>query len=122
MKTNKTLKIQLENILSDITPNVFLESAEDDSIYPYVVYNLKEASKNEDSEVYFLDVDIWDKNDTTVNVDDLASKLKKLNKLSYIDDNIQFSLYYDRTLNPKSESKEWKRYVVIFELRVLERS
>ena len=87
-----------------------------------MVYNLKEASNNEDSEVYFLDVDIWDKNDTTVNVDDLASKLKKLHKLSYIDENIQFSLYYDRTLNPKSESKEWKRYVVIFELRVLERS
>lgn len=122
MKMNKNLKIQLENILSDISPNVFLESAEDDSISPYMVYNLKEASKNEDSEIYFLDVDIWDKNDTTVNVDDLASKLKKLHKLSYIDENIQFSLYYDRTLNPKSESKEWKRYVVIFELHVLERS
>lgn len=122
MKMNKNLKIKIENILSQITPNVFLESAEDDSICPYMVYNLKEASKNEDSEVYFLDVDIWDKNDTTVNADDLASKLKKLHKLSYIDENIQFSLYYDRTLNPKSESKEWKRYVVIFELRVLERS
>lgn len=122
MKMNKNLKIKIENILSQITPNVFLESAEDDSIYPYMVYNLKEASNSEDTEVYFLDVDIWDKNDITVNVDDLASKLKKLNKLSYIDESIQFSLYYDRTLNPKSESKEWKRYVVIFELRVLERS
>ena len=118
---NKYLKIQLEHILSEITPNVFLEDAQDDSVYPYLVYSLTQAMHNENQIIYTLDVDVWDKSTTTVNVDDISSKLKKLDKTSYIDENVQFSLHFDRILNTKSESEQWQRYTVVFELRVIER-
>lgn len=117
----KYLKIEIEKILLEICKNVYLESADDDSPFPYLVYNIENAVNNRDIQSYFLDVDVWDKSQTTVNIDELERKLKKLDKTSYIDENIQFTMYYDRTINTKSEHIELKRYTVIFEIRAIER-
>ena len=117
----KYLKIEIEKILLEICKNVYLASAEDDSPFPYLVYNIENAVNNGDIHSYFLDVDVWDKSQTTVNIDELERKLKKLDKTSYIDENIQFTMYYDRTINTKSEHIELKRYTVMFEIRAIER-
>jgi len=117
----KFLKIQIEKILLEICKNVYLESADDDSPFPYLVYNIENAVNNGDIHSYFLDVDVWDKSQTTVNIDELERKLKKLDKTNYIDENIQFTMYYDRTINTKSEHIELKRYTVMFEIRAIER-
>nr|DAK86830.1 MAG TPA: Protein of unknown function (DUF3168) [Caudoviricetes sp.] len=117
----KYLKIEIEKILLEICKNVYLEIAEDDSPFPYLVYNIENAVNNGDIHSYFLDVDVWDKSQTTVNIDELERKLKKLDKTSYIDENIQFTMYYDRTINTKSEHIELKRYTVMFEIRAIER-
>lgn len=117
----KYLKIEIEKMLMEICPNVFLEDAEDDSIYPYLVYTLSTGTKINGQMVYFLDVDIWDKNETTENIDELEQKVKKLDGVTYIDENVQFTVYFDRLLNAKSEAKEWKRYTCTLEVRAIER-
>nr|DAY22807.1 MAG TPA: PORTAL PROTEIN, 15 PROTEIN, HEAD PROTEIN, VIRAL INFECTION, TAILED.2A [Caudoviricetes sp.] len=117
----KYLKIEIEKILLDICKNVYLESADDDSPLPYLVYSISNAVNNGDLHSYILDVDIWDKSETTRNIDDLEKKLKKIDKTTYIDENIQFTMYYDRTINTKSEHLELKRYTVMFEIRAIER-
>ena len=116
------LKAKIEEILLELCENVFLENAEDDCSFPYLVYDLKNGVHNQGQIFYFLDVDVWDKSETTETIDELSSKLKKLDKTSYIDENIQFTMHFDRLLNSKSEHKELKRYTMIFEVRAIERS
>lgn len=118
----KYLKAKIEEILLEICENVFLESAEDDSPFPYLVYSVGNGIQNQGKIVYVLDVDVWDKSETTETIDELSSKLKKLDKTSYIDENIQFTMHFDRILNTKSEHKELKRYTCIFQVRVIERT
>lgn len=117
----KYLKIEIEKLLAEICPNVFLETAEDDAETPYLVYSLSSGAHVEGQMRYLLDVDIWDRSETTEGIDELQQKLKALHKTTYIDGNIQFALYFDRLLNAKSEAKNWKRYTCIFEVRAVER-
>ena len=117
----KYLKIEIEKILLEICKNVYLESADNDSPFPYLVYSISNAVNNGDLHSYILDVDVWDKSENTVNIDELEKKLKKLVKATYIDENIQFTMYYDRTINTKSEHLELKRYTVMFGIRAIER-
>ena len=97
----KYLKIEIEKILLEICKNVYLESADNDSPFPYLVYSISNAVNNGDLHSYILDVDVWDKSQTT--------------------ENIQFTMYYNRTINTKSEHLELKRYTVMFEIRAIER-
>lgn len=118
----KHLKIQIENLLLELCDNVYLESADNDSPFSYLVYNLSDGVFREGQTIYYLDIDIWDKSETTINIDELAKKLKKLDKTTYIDKDVQFTMYFDRLLNAKSEHIELKRYTMIFEIRAIERS
>lgn len=118
----KHLKARIEEMLSTICDRVFLESAEDDSPFPYLVYFLENGTNYYGMMTYTLDIDVWDKAETTVNIDELSDKLKKLHQTTYIDDNIQFVLYFDRLINSKSEHKDLKRYTLMFEVRATERS
>lgn len=118
----KYLKIEIEKILLEICKNVYLENADNDSIFPYIVYTISNTINNGDIHSYFLDIDLWDKSETTINIDELAKKIKKLDKITYIDENIQFTMYYERIINTKSEHIELKRYTMIFEIRAIERS
>lgn len=116
------LKAKIEEIMMEICDNVFLEEAEDDSPFPYLVYSLRNGINNYSQMIYTLDADVWDKSETTEQIDQLTKELKKLDETAYIDENIQFAIYFDRLLNTKSEHKELKRYTLIFEVRAIERS
>ena len=117
----KYLKIEIEKILLEICKNVYLESADNDSPFPYIVYSISNAVNNGDLHSYILDVDVWDKSENTVNIDKLEKKLKKLDNTTDSDENIQCTMYSDRTINTKSEHLELKRYTVMFEIRAIER-
>lgn len=118
----KHFKIEMENLLKDITNNVYLEQADDINTYPYLVYSINQRRIQDKMSYFTLYIDIWDKSGDTQNVDELERKVRNLDKASYIDNKIQFNLHYDRTLNVGSEDKQFKRYTVIFEVHLLERS
>lgn len=119
----RDLKIQLSKQLKAVHPRVYFENAPDDAIYPYIVYSFGSSYTNRANEIYALDIDVWDKNQSSRAVDELLSKINKaLNMTSYIDDKIQYSLYYDRKLDTGSDDKTLKRKTIVFELRYAERS
>lgn len=118
----KYLKAKIEEMLLEKCENVFLEKAEDNSPFPYLVYSLSNGINNHSQMIYTLDIDVWDKAETTEGIDELSKVLKRLDETSYIDENVQFVMYFDRLLNTKSEHKELKRYTLIFEVRAIERS
>ena len=115
------LKKELVTLLKGVCPNVYFENAFDTSSTPYLVYDLTQGVEREGQMIWNLDIDVWDRNSSSLNVDDLCKKLRALDRTSHIDDKIQFSMHLDRIINTKSESKEWKRKTVIFELRYMER-
>lgn len=118
----RDLKIQITRLLKNICPRVYFENAPDTAVVPYLVYDFTQGNENQGQLILVLDVDVWDKNTSSANIDTLSKQLRRLHGSSYIDGDIQFALYFDRILNSKSESKEWKRNTVIFEVRMIERS
>ena len=114
----RELKKQLRNTLLSICPNVYaFEKAPADGPVPYLTYDLSQGTNIEDQIVWIVDIDIWDKNINEINVDDLVKKLKKLNRFNFINDKIQFSMHLDRIINTKSESLDWKRKTIVFNIR-----
>ena len=118
----RKLKVEIRNKLLTVCPNVFFESAPDTAPCPYIVYDLTQGLNIGDQTVINMDIDIWDKNKSTVNIDTILDNVKKLNRVNFINEDIQFSLHFDRFINTKSESLEWKRITAIFQVRYMERS
>lgn len=118
----RKLKVEIRNKLLTVCPNVFFESAPDTAPVPYIVYDITQGLNIGNQIAFNMDIDIWDKNKSTTNVDALYDNIKKLDRLSFINDDIQFSLHFDRFINTKSESLDWKRITAIFQIRYMERS
>ena len=118
----RELKKEIKKILEDVCPRVFFEEAAGDTPSPYLVYNFSQSVENEGQLLLQLDGDVGDRNSSSANVDALRKKLRALDRTSHIDDEMQLTIYHDRTLNTKSESKNWKRKTVIFNLKYMERS
>ncbi len=117
------LRTEIVKILEGACPRVFFENASDDSQTPYLVYDFAQSILIVPNQLAIvMDVDIWDKRDHSENVESIEKSLRNLDKTLYIDEHIQFSMHYDRTINTKSEDKNWKRKTVTFEVRVMERS
>ena len=102
---------------------VHFQSANDDTPFPYIIYNFSNAFDNEQQEVFVLDIDVWDNNGDSTPIETLASLLyKKLHYHDYIDDQIQFSIYRSNRI-PELDEKELglKRRKLIFQLRYFDR-
>lgn len=118
----QSLKKEIVKVLKVACPNVYFEHAPADSSTPYLVYDLAEGIGLNGFINVILDIDIWDKDQSSANVDSLAKALRKLDGFNYINQDIQFRMYFDRNLNSKSESQEWKRNTTMFTIKLLERS
>lgn len=116
------LRTQLNKTLKTIHPRVYFQTAPDTATFPYVVYDLPNSFSNEEQEIFNLDVDIWDNNTDTTELETLSSTIwKSLNKYRYIDENIQFSIYRMNRLSLKDDDVRIKRRKLIFQLRYYDR-
>lgn len=117
----KYLKIEIEKMLQEAHPNVYLSDAEYDSDTPYLVYHLTSGTHREGQISYFLDVDVWDKAETTEKIDEITTALKRLHRRTHNDEHIQFTIYFDRVLIAPSKDREWKHALISFEVRAIEK-
>ena len=77
-KTNDLKKL-IQTKLKTLATNVFFEIAEDNSLYPHVVFefnmiNLGDLSRQD----YMLNIHVWDKGKSTTTVDELCDKIEAL--------------------------------------------
>lgn len=102
---------------------VHFQRAKDDTPFPYITFNLPNSFTNGEQEVFVLDVDIWDDKDDTTTLENLSSTIwKGFNRLSHLDEDMQFSIYRDNRLPPlDDERNNYKRRKLIFELRYFDR-
>lgn len=117
----RKIKTTIRNILLEICENVYFDKAPDDVEGMYIVYRLYAPYNNQGIEVYTLDVDVLDRNQSSKNIDETVKKVKQtLDRIKYIDEELQFTLMYERTLFLNEDSH--KRQTVIFICRMIERS
>ena len=80
MRTNdlkKLIQTQLKTVQKDI--KVYHEVADDTAVYPHLVFQFRRIDLNDLSrQDYVLQVDVWDRNNSTQTVDNLADSVENL--------------------------------------------
>ncbi|OIJ12658.1 hypothetical protein BKP37_12710 [Anaerobacillus alkalilacustris] len=126
------LRETLQSLLKSIHPDiivgeesisrVYFQYSSSKAIFPYIVYDLPNSFTDEEQEIFNLDMDIYDNQSDSTNLEQLTNLFwKKLHYYSYIDDNIQFTIYRENRLPPFDEDKRLKRRKLIFQLRYYDR-
>lgn len=78
MRTND-LKRLIQTQLKTVTANVYYEVANNDAVYPHLVFSFRRIDLNDLSrQDYVLQVDVWDRSLKTQRVDDLADEVENL--------------------------------------------
>ena len=73
---NKLLKLILDTLKSK-HPRVYHENAPKNAEYPYIVFNINDGLKSHRDDL-ILTIDIWDRNDSSMVIEDLADTIDKL--------------------------------------------
>lgn len=77
-RTNDLRKL-IQEKLKTITTNVFYEQANDDVLYPHIVFDMKTIDLGDISrQDYILEVDVWDKSRSSFQVEELSDKVEDL--------------------------------------------
>ena len=77
-KTNDLKKL-IQTKLKTIATNAYYEIADENAMYPHVVYSFRTINLGDISrQDYILDVDVWDKGRSTTTVDELCDKIESL--------------------------------------------
>lgn len=77
MRTNDLRKL-VQSRLKSICSKVYYKVADEDAVYPHIVFNIKSVDLGDLSRHdYSIDIDIWDKDDP-YNAEELADKTEDL--------------------------------------------
>ena len=77
-RTNDLKKL-IQTKLKTLTSNVYYEEANDNAMFPHIVFSFHEIDLGDISrQDYILEVDIWDKSKSTYNVEELSDKVEDL--------------------------------------------
>ena len=77
-RTNDLKKL-IQTQLKTLTTNVFFENATDDKLYPHIVFNFRTIDLGDLwRQDYILEIDVWDKKNSTYDVDELSDKVEDL--------------------------------------------
>ena len=78
MRTND-LKLLVQTKLKTVTTKVYHEVADENAVYPHIVFNFRRIDLGDLSrQDYVLEVNVWDKGNSTQQVDNLADSVEKL--------------------------------------------
>ena len=122
MRTND-LKLLVQSKLKTVAANVYHEIANEKALYPHIVFSFRRLDLNDLSrQDYILEVDIWDKGDSSQRVDDLADTVENLLQAENLPQTNVLPTFYliDRN-NLPDENKEIKHRRIQFQIQNYER-
>ena len=102
---------------------MYHEIANEKALYPHIVFNFRRLDLNDLSrQDYILEVDIWDKGDSSQRVDDLADTVENLLQAENLPQTNVLPTFYliDRN-NLPDENKEIKHRRIQFQIQNYER-
>ena len=126
MRTND-LKRLVQNKLKTVTAKVYHELADDNAVYPHIVFNFRRIDLGDLSrQDYILEVDVWDKlsgtNKSTQTIDNLADSVEKLLQAENLPQDYILPTFYliDRQ-NVLDEDKQIRHRKIQFQVQNYER-
>lgn len=122
MRTND-LKYLVQSKLKTLTANVYYEIANEKKLYPHIVFNFRRIDLGDLwRQDYILEVDIWDKQDSSQRVDNLADQVENLLQAENLPQtNVLPTFYLIDRQNIPDEDKEIKHRRVQFQIQNYER-
>jgi hypothetical protein len=106
-------------------PRVFHENAPDDSIYPYLVYDLPNSNDDGSLEQFVLDVDGWDfpSNGDTTALETLMDNVDKQlhRKTVVINGTLSMTFYRENRLPLKDDDIRIRRRKYVYQVRTHEK-
>lgn len=113
----RELKKQIKSIVDPISELSF-EVYPDNAIFPHCVGELTVAYYKEGLFTINLDIDVWDRNTSTKNVDEISEQIMNaLDRLHFHDDVIEFTSWFTTLLNSGSDDKTLRRKTCVFEIQ-----
>lgn len=116
------LRSAIVNELKKVNSRVFYQHAGSSTAFPYIVYNfLPSRMVDEGTEVFLMDVDVWDNKTDTTTIETIAQQIwSKFNRFTYLDEVIYFSAYRDNRFPPlEDDDPSIRRRKMTFEIRYL---
>lgn len=122
MRTND-LKLLVQSKLKTVAANVYHEIANEKALYPHIVFEFRRIDLNDLwRQDYILEVDIWDKQDSSQRVDNLADQVENLLQAENLPQtNVLPTFYLINRQNIPDEDKEIKHRRVQFQIQNYER-
>lgn len=121
-KTNDLKKLIMTQ-LKTLTSNVYYEIAADNALYPHIVFSFKMINLGDLwRQDYTLDVDVWDKGQSTTRIDSLCDEIEKLLHMQNLPQTDILPTFYliDRR-SIIDEDKSIKHRLVRFQIQNYER-
>jgi hypothetical protein len=121
-KTNDLKKLIMTQ-LKTLTSNVYYEIAADNALYPHIVFSFKMINLGDLwRQDYTLDVDVWDKDQSTTRIDSLCDEIEKLLHMQNLPQTDILPTFYliDRR-SIIDEDKSIKHRLVRFQIQNYER-
>jgi hypothetical protein len=109
--------------LKTLTSNVYYEIAADNALYPHIVFSFKMINLGDLwRQDYTLDVDVWDKDQSTTRIDSLCDEIEKLLHMQNLPQTDILPTFYliDRR-SIIDEDKSIKHRLVRFQIQNYER-
>lgn len=122
MRTND-LKRLVQTKLKTVTAKVYHEIADDKALYPHIVFTFRRVDLGDLSrQDYILEVDVWDKGNSTQTVDNLADSVENLLQAENLpQDNVLPTFYLINRQNILDEDKQIRHRRVQFQVQNYER-
>lgn len=122
MRTNDLIEL-IKTKLSTVASNVYYEVADEDVLYPHVVFSFQQINLGDLSrQDYELDVDVWDKGEETETVENLCDSIEHLlHGANLPQKNILPTFYLIDRRILFDEDKEIRHRVVRFQIQNYER-
>ena len=111
----KTIELRKDivKLLKTTNNNIYCRRADTKAMYPHVVYTIEDIY-----EAKVLNIDIWDKADSTTRIEELADNIENLKDEMVNNENHSFIIYYNEDRKwVDDDDKDIQRINMSFEIR-----
>lgn len=117
----KTIELRkvVTKLLKEVNNQVYYESATDEAIYPYIVYNFDTVNlDNYPRDDIFLTIDVWDQGENSTEIETLADNIESaLNMENKPSDKVLPTFYLDDRRSISDEDETIRRRQLKFTIQ-----